>query len=244
LDTLFEAADHTAKHISILLTNHMKLIHDFGTPCPFGAHTFAPFDLIGDTLRCTTGVMLDMYRQPEKLITACEALVPVSIKMAVQAAMVTRIPFVIIPLHKGDDAFMSDEQFIEFYWPTLKAQLLGLIDAGLIPVPFAEGYYDRRLDIIANSGLPKGKTVWLFDMTDMKTAKEKLGHMACIGGNVPAPLFSYASSPQKMDAYCKKLIEIAGPGGGFILSPGVTVFQAKPENMHAFFKSTKKYGVY
>jgi len=33
-------------------------------------------------------------------------------------------------VHRGADGFMSDEQFERFCWPTLKAVLLGLIEAG------------------------------------------------------------------------------------------------------------------
>ena len=33
--------------------------------------------------------------------------------------------------------------------------------------------------------LPKGKTIWLFDQTDMARAKETIGQVACIQGNVP-----------------------------------------------------------
>ena len=33
-----------------------------------------PFDAIGDTLRGTRGIVMDMYRQPEKLLQAMEAI--------------------------------------------------------------------------------------------------------------------------------------------------------------------------
>jgi uroporphyrinogen-III decarboxylase len=138
---------------------------------------------------------------------------------------------------------MSDEQFARFYWPTFRVQLLGLIEAGLIPLSFVEGGYDKRLDIIAGSGLPAGKTVWLFDRTNMKAAKEKIGDFACIGGNVPASLFA-TGTPEMMESYCKELIDIAAPGGGFFLSPGAVIDQAKPENMSAFLNITQKFGVY
>jgi len=34
--------------------------------------TKAPFDVIGDSLRGTKGVMLDMFRYPDELKEACE----------------------------------------------------------------------------------------------------------------------------------------------------------------------------
>ncbi len=243
LDTLISAADEAMAHMRHYLMAGMRIMGQFGAPDWFGGCVFAPFDMIGDTLRCMQGMMLDMYRRPEKVIAACEALVPISVQMAVQSVMMTRIPFVLMPLHKGADGFMSNEQFEKFYWPTFKAQILGMIEAGLIPMPFVEGGYNERLDIIAASDLPAGKTVWLFDRTDLPAAKDKLGGLACIGGNVPASLFS-TGTPEMMDAHCKALIEKLAPGGGFFLAPGAVIDQARAENMRAFLASTKNYGVY
>ena len=110
----------------------------------------------------------------------------------------------------------------------------------MIPISFAEGDYTKRLDIIAESGLPAGKTAWLFDRTDMKAAKGKLGNFACIGGNVPGSLFS-VGTPDAIEAYCNDLLDVAAPGGGFFLAPGAVIDQAKPENIQAFLNITWKY---
>ena len=75
---------------------------------------------------------------------------------------------------------MSQEQFDTFYWPSLKKVILGLIDEGFIPFLFAEGRYTSRLEAI--SDLPKGKTVWLFDQTDMAKAKQTVGQVAASRG--------------------------------------------------------------
>jgi hypothetical protein len=47
-----------------------------GFPLQFGAMTQAPFDTLGDYLRGTKGLMLDMYLRPDKVIKACEKLLP------------------------------------------------------------------------------------------------------------------------------------------------------------------------
>jgi hypothetical protein len=44
------------------------------------ASALAPFDAIGDFLRGTHGIMLDMYRQPEKLIAATEKVLPMQLQ--------------------------------------------------------------------------------------------------------------------------------------------------------------------
>jgi uroporphyrinogen-III decarboxylase len=106
-----------------------------------------------------------------------------------------------------------------------------------------EGGYNQRLDIIAASGLPAAKTMWLFDQTDMAAAKKKFGKWACIGGNVPASLFK-AGTPAQMENYVKKVIDTAAPGGGFFISPGAVLDQAEAENVHTYLKVARKHGVY
>ena len=46
-----------------------------GFPGTIGAMSKAPFDVIGDTLRGTRGVIIDMFRQPDRLLEACDRLV-------------------------------------------------------------------------------------------------------------------------------------------------------------------------
>src|SRR5208283_4081689 len=110
-----------------------------GFPMQYGGFTQAPFDTLGDYYRGTKGLMLDMYRRPEKVTKACEKLLSFMIEMGVNAARASGIPRVFIPLHKGLDGFMSEEQFKKFFWPTLRALMLELINQGLTPCPLWEG---------------------------------------------------------------------------------------------------------
>jgi len=56
-----------------------------GLPLLGGGLVKAPFDTIGDTLRGTRGVMMDIYRQPDKLLKALERIVPLEISRGVSA---------------------------------------------------------------------------------------------------------------------------------------------------------------
>lgn len=242
LGKLSEAISDLRANLDSAMQSATQLLSRFGTPSVASGLSFAPFDLLADSMRGTHGALMDLYRRPGKVLAACDALVGPSIRMAITGGLPGG-PLVGIPLHKGADAFMSKEQFETFYWPSFKAQLLGIIDAGMIPLPFVEGSYNNgRLDVIAASGLPQKKTVWLFDQTDMKNAKEKLGDMACIGCNVPASLF-VTGTPQQMEDYCKALIDDIAPGGGFFLAPGAVSNDARPENLHAFLEAADKFSV-
>jgi hypothetical protein len=213
----------------------------FGFPNILAGFTKAPFDVIGDTLRGTKGIMLDIYRQPDKLIQAMEALVPLMIGMGVANAQQSGNPMVFIPLHKGADGFLSDEQFKKFYWPTLKAVILGLIEGGCVPLPALEGFWNTRLKVIQD--IPKGKTLWMVDQSDMADVKKTLGQNACLLGNVSSAMLNLGT-PQEVGDYVKNLIDTAGQDGGLIICNGAFFDQAKAENVKAIVDAAKEYGVY
>ena len=237
---LFEAGAEALKWAMVMGGSNGELT-SLGFPTILGGFTKAPFDVIGDTLRGTRGIMMDMYRQPDKLLKAMEALVPIMIGMGIGASQQTGNPQIFMPLHKGADGFMSDEQFKKFYWPTFKQVMVGLIEGGCIPFPALEGHWGSRLKIIQE--IPKGKTMWMVDQTDMAKAKETLGKNACLIGNVSSSMLRLATVDE-VKAYCKKLIDTAGKGGGFVMANGAFFDEAKPENVKAMVDFTKEYGVY
>jgi len=212
-----------------------------GFPNILGGFTKAPFDTIGDTLRGTKGIIMDMYRQPDKLLQALEAMTPIMIGMGLGAAQQTGNPVIFMPLHKGADGFLSDEQFKKFYWPTLRKVIVGLIEGGCIPFLAAEGGYNSRLEVIRD--IPRGKTLWMFDQTDMTKAKDIVGDALSLFGNVPSSMLKLGTTQDVKD-YVKKLIDTAGKGGGFILGNGAFFDHAKPENVKAMVDFAKEYGVY
>jgi hypothetical protein len=212
-----------------------------GYPAFSGGFTKAPFDVIGDCLRGTREILMDMYRHPDELIEACERITPFMIKSGVAACKASGHIMPFIPLHKGADGFMSDEQFQTFYWPTLRKVIIGLVNAGMVPQLFAEGGYNQRLEVIGD--VPKGKVVWWFDLTDMARAKEIVGPVACIAGNVSLSLLCTAS-PDDVKAYCKDLMDVAGKDGGFIFSTGAGMQGSRPENVKAMIEFSKDYGIY
>ncbi len=240
LKKLMEAGDEATKWIKPVRDISASVMST-GFPSFSGGFTKAPFDVIGDTLRGTTGVLTDMYRRPDKLLEACERLTPIMVKTGVADCKATGHIMPFIPLHKGADGFMSDEQFRTFYWPTLRKLIIGLVNEGIVPQLFAEGGYSQRLEVI--SDVPKGKTVWWFDATDMDRAKQTVGQVACIAGNVPISLLA-TGTPDEVKAYCKNLMDVAGKGGGFMFSTGAGMHGSKTENVKAMIEFSKEYAVH
>jgi hypothetical protein len=214
---------------------------EMGFPSLRGSFTKAPFDIIGDAMRGTQGIIMDMYRQPDKLIEAMEKITPLAIKGAIASANSAGGMAITIPLHKGADGFMSGNQFETFYWPTLKKVILGIIAEGIVPVLFAEGSYNTRLETV--SDLPRASVIWWFDQTDIAKAKNILGGTACIAGNVPGSLLC-TGTPQDVKEYCRKIIEVCGKGGGYILTGGAVIDKGNPDNLRAMMEAAKEYGIY
>jgi len=237
---LIEAGIELEKFQAHLMTVNRDAVAA-GFPMSMGGVALAPFDMIADHLRGTQGSAIDMYRHPEILLEATDMILEQMIERTIASVNAMGVFTVNFPLHKGDDTFMSNKQFERFYWPSLKKLIQALIDEGIMVSLFCEGRYNNRLEYIGD--FPKGWVTWQFDQTDMVRAKRMIGNNCCVVGNVPASLLSLGKV-EEVKEYCRKLIEACAPGGGYVLTGGTAVTEAKPENLRALMDVASKYGVY
>ncbi len=179
-------------------------------PAPLaGAVIEAPFDFMSDTLRGMRGIMLDLYRRSDKLLAAQEKVLHLELEYAIGFCKATGLNVSFIPLHRGSDGFMSLPQFEKFYWPQLKALMVGLVEAGITPYVFYEGAWDQRLKYLAE--LPKGKTVGWFQATDVIKGKEIIGDTMCIVGGMRNSLLQ-GGSPEDVRKFTIELCQKVGKG--------------------------------
>ena len=161
---------------------------------------------------------------------------------AIAFARATGLKAAFFPLHRGSDGFMSLQQFEKFYWPQLKGMWLRLIDEGITPVAFYEGVWDQRLEYLAD--LPKGKTAGWFQASDIFKVKEVVGDTMCIIGGMPNSLLQ-AGTAEQVREHTRKLCEVVGKGGGFIMSTGIGEMEGcKPELVKVWVDATREFGVY
>jgi len=232
-------AHQEIKSIKIKYTMEMM---NLGFPLPFGSVTFPAFDWISDALRSLRGSSLDMFRVPDKLLAAIDMFIPLTIGGCVMMAKQTGNNGVFIPMHRGADGFMSEKQFAKFYWPCLKGLFLGLIEAGLTPIPLLEGNYTSRLEFFQE--LPRGKVVGHFDRVDRKKAKKIVGDVMCFWGNVPASMM-ITGTPKQVKDDVKELIDIFGDNGGLIIDSTMGIpDESLPENVQALTDAVHEFGVY
>jgi len=223
----------------------IKLLAENGfPPNPLGGPVAsAPFDFMANTLRGMRGIFLDMRRCPEKLLAAEEKLIKMQVDQLTADCKTFKLNTVMIFLHRGSDGFISIRDFEKFYWPQLKALLLGFVAAGVVPFVFWEGVWDKRLQYLAE--LPKGKTVGMFQSSDMRKVKEVLGDTMCIVGGMKVSMLAGGATAAEIRQHTRTLCEEVGKGGGFIMSSDILDLDGTdPELVKVWIDATKEFGQY
>ncbi len=215
------------------------LADQYGMPQPTGGAFSAPMDALSDCLRGMKGIMMDMRRRPEKVIAACEALVPEMINFALATADPFKRWPIFVPTHKP--MFLSPKEFDTFYWPAFKKVLLALIDAGYKVRCYLEGNQDAHAHHFKE--LPKGTVLCDVDtQSDVFKVKEILGGYQCVAGGLNDAIM-ILGSPEQVRERVKHLCETIGREPGFILSGGCNFpYDTKPENFKAMCDAVEEYG--
>jgi uroporphyrinogen decarboxylase len=79
---------------------------------------------------------------------------------------------------------------------------------------------------------------------DLAEIKEKFGKRLALKGNLDTRKFLFAT-PKEIEAMAKWCIDVAAPGGGFVLSTGDQLGRDTPEeNIYALIKTARRYGKY
>jgi hypothetical protein len=218
-----------------------KLLEGYGYFTSPLAAALPPYDILSHSLRGMTGTMYDMFRQPDKVIEICEFILKKTLERIKLIPDENGRARVFMTNTRGSDDFLSKKQFDTFYWPTFKKLVVELCKRGGTPNIFFEGKFDSRVEYLLE--FPRGQFIARFDRTDIFRAKEILKDHCCIEGNVPSSLLQFGTR-EDVIAYCRKLIDIVGKDGGYIISPRSSTDEVKPENLKAMIDFTKEYGIY
>ncbi|MGQ9634612.1 MAG: uroporphyrinogen decarboxylase family protein [Bryobacteraceae bacterium] len=202
----------------------------------------APLDILADKLRGYIGLAFDLKKIPDKVLAACQALMPHLGHLALHSADPTRTVPIPIWMHRGCTPFISKEHFETIYWPTLKPIVEALWRQGNQVLFYAEGKWDAHLERFAE--LPAGSIIYHIDRGDPHKTHQVLGGKFCLSGGVPNTLLAFAS-PEEVRAHCRSLIETIGAEGGYILDAGAIMQNdVRIENLRAMTNSAKEFGVY
>ena len=219
-----------------------RLRTESGTVSAIAGILKAPFDIIGDKLRGYIGLTMDMINQPDKVLAACEALMPHLYNVALNSADPNQQVPIGYWMHRGGIPFVSRGQFESHYWPTAKPIFEELWRHGHQTLFYAEGDWGHHLQSFTE--LPDQSIVYHVDKGDIFETHRVLGHKFCLSGGIPNTILSF-QTPDDVRAYCKKVIDGVAQDGGYIMdASAIMQNDTSIENLKALTDFTRDYGVY
>ncbi|MBP7749636.1 MAG: hypothetical protein KA323_02975 [Planctomycetes bacterium] len=221
---------------------NQRLRTECGTVSAIAGILKAPMDILADKLRGYLGLINDLMEQPEKVLAACEALMPHLTWVALSGADPAKEVPITIWMHRGCVPFVSREHFDRIYWPTLKPIIEEIWSKGHQVLFYAEGSWDAHLGAFAE--LPEKSIIYHVDRGDIFNAHKALGGKFCLSGGIPNAMLAY-NSPNEVRACVKKVIEGVARDGGYIMDASAIVQDdARVENMRAMTEAAREYGQY
>ncbi len=227
----------------IEMRRHRKLVEKAGAVMACGFIHPGPLFEAFSFGRGIGPISLDLYDRPEKIKAASKAWIKSSTRRAIACAKLIGAPRVFIGLSRCSPATISPRHFEEFVMPELEYMVHVMIESGITPLLHCDTDWSRGLEFFRR--LPAKKCILEIDgFTDIFKAKEILGNHMCIMGDVHPYLLAFGKQNDVM-AYCKRLIQEVGKGGGFILSSGCSIpANAKSENIKAMTEAIDEWGWY
>ncbi len=223
-------------------TQAARLRAESGTVSAIAGILKAPFDILADKLRGYLGLSMDLFERPEKVLAACEALMPHLLHVALSGADPEKNVPITIWMHRGCVPFISFDQFRNLYWATLKPIIQEIWARGHQVLFYAEGDWNHHLDAFAE--LPDGSIIYHADKGDIFEIHKAIGHKFCLSGGIPNWLLAFRT-PDDVRACCKKIIDEVARDGGYIMDASAIIQNdAKIENIRALTDFTREYGVY
>jgi hypothetical protein len=230
------------KYFTAFGTQNALLRSESGTVSAISGILKAPFDILADKLRGYIALTMDLFERPDKVLAACEALIPHLTHVALSGADPDKNVPVGFWMHRGCVPFISHEHFNKFYWPTLKPIIEEIWAHGHQVLFYAEGDWNAHLRSFAE--LPDQSIVYHVDKADIFEAHRTIGNKFCISGGIPNVLLGFGT-PNEVRDYCKKVIDGVAKDGGYIMDASAIIQNdAKVENVQAMTDFTREYGVY
>lgn len=209
-------------------------------PMAAGNLVFTPMEWFSIVLRGFNGFLLDMFRHPDEIRKASEAMKRTLRAVGMAGVKLSGVRRVFMAGARTSSAVISKKQFEELALPEWQEMAEYFVRNGVTPILHFDSDWTDFFPLLRH--LPKRKCILNLDgASDIFKAREVLGDHMCIMGDVPATMLKLGE-PGEVDAYCERLIKEIGGDGGFILSSGCTVpSDARPENVKAMILSVRKH---
>ena len=219
-----------------------RLRTESGTPSAIAVIFKAPFDILADKLRGYVGLTVDMAERPDKVLRACEALMPHLCHVGLTTADPTGQVPIGFWMHRGCVPFVNPSQFDSHYWPTLKPIIEEFWKQGHQTLFYAEGKWRHHFDAFRE--LPDRSIVFHCDQDDIFEAHRRLHDKFALSGGVPNVLLSYGK-PEEVRAFCRRVLDEVARDGGYILDAGAIMQDdTSIENLRVLTETAREFGQY
>lgn len=187
---------------------------------------------------------LALYDDPEIVTRCCRFAVEYG-KEAARLSVAAGCDGIWISDDFGDShsGFMSTDMFREYVLPHF-AELAEYIDGLGVPVLLHScGCINQYLDDLAQTKIASVHPLQRTAKMDLRAVKEKYGKRLCIIGNVDSSRTLPFGTPQDVEKEAREAIEIAAPGGGYLLASDHSLHDGIPlANILALRDAGLKYG--
>jgi uroporphyrinogen-III decarboxylase len=202
----------------------------------------APFDILADKLRGYIGLTMDMQTQPDKVLAACEALMPHLCHVGLSTADPAKLAPIGFWMHRGCVPLVTPRQFASHNWPTLKPIIEEFWKHGHQTLFYAEGKWAHHLDAFRE--LPDGSIVFHCDQDDIFQVHRKLHDKFAISGGIPNALLSFGQASE-VRSLCQRVLQEVAREGGYIMDAGAIMQNdTNIDNLRAMTQATRQYGSY
>lgn len=194
---------------------------------------WGPYTLTAGMLGAET-MMMAMYEKPDFVHKVSDFAADLLIHLFEPLVSDGTLDVISIadPIASGD--LISKKQFETFAQPYLKKFNDWTKSKNVHTLVHICGNTTDRLDLFSEIG---ASCISLDHKTDIAKAKEVLHGRMCFAGNVDPVNIMLQGSVQDVEDACKKVIEIAGTDGGFVLMPGCDILPTVPyENIQKFIQ--------
>ena len=219
-----------------------KLKYEAGVVSANSGMIKAPLDIMADKFRGYINVCIDGIEHPDKLLKACEALMPHILENALAGADPDKNVPITIWAHRGCIPFITQEMFDNIYWPTLKPIFEEIIRRGHQVLFYGEGNWEAHYDNLLE--LPELGIIYHIDKGDPALAAQKLKKKFAISGGLSYDALARGTTDDVRHCMKELFAAVKGDGGYILDATALMLSDIKPENVKAAIDYTMEHGVY
>lgn len=201
-----------------------------------GSSLLTPFEMLCGGRSLEAFLIEDLLDIPEKIDDVFKVIHEFNMDRYIKLFESPAKPFgVWVGGWRGTPETLNSEMFLRFSWKYYRELVDLCIQYNVVPIMHLDACWDLGLKYFRDI-TPKKGVMALDGKTDIQKAKEIVGDMMCIMGDVPASMLAFSSAQDVYD-YTANLIKTVGPTGYMICSGCDIPYNGKIENMQMMAKA-------